>query len=146
MQSVDPFVITLQKGMEIMMRRGMQDFIRFAKERDLSMSQISVLFHMYRGSSDVSGIGDRLGVTRAAASQMLDRLVQQDWITRTEDPVDRRAKKIVLTEKGRCVLEETIQARQGWLNLLAQRLSSNEKEQIAAAFDILIDKANHLES
>jgi DNA-binding MarR family transcriptional regulator len=142
----DPFVSTLQKGMQVIMRRSMQDFFRFAKEKDLSMSQIGALFHMYRGSSDVSGLGDRLGVTRAAASQMLDRLVQMKWITRTEDPDDRRVKKIVLTEKGRCLLEETIQARNGWLAVLSQKLSSEEKEQITAAFSILIDKANQIDN
>lgn len=146
MQPVDPFVSTLQRGMEVIMRRSMQEFIHYAKTRDLSMSQIGALFHMYRSSSDVSGIGDHLGVTRAAASQMLERLVQQDLIIRTEDPDDRRVKKIVLTEKGRCILQEAINARQGWLSILAQRLSPEEKEKLSTAFNIIIEKASQIES
>ena len=145
MQAPDPFVATLQKGMEVIMRHTMQNFIRFAKANYLSMSQIGAMFHMYRGGSDVSGIGDELGVTRAAASQMLDRLVQLELISRTEDPEDRRVKKIILTDKGRCIMQETIQARQGWMNLLAQKLSPEEKEQIVTAFKILIEKANQIE-
>ncbi len=146
MQAVDPFVATLQKGLEVIMRRTMQDFIRHARDNDLSMSQIGALFHMVRGSSDVSGIGDHLGVSKAAASQMLERLVQQDFITRTEDPHDRRVKKIVLTEKGRCILDDAIQARTHWLVVLSQQLSPVEKEQISIAFNILIDKTSQIEN
>jgi len=84
-------------------------------------------------------------VTNAAASQMLEHLVQQQMITRSEDPHDRRAKQIVLTDKGRQVLQESIHARQGWLEDLAHTLSPEEKEQVVAALHILIEKTSQLE-
>jgi DNA-binding MarR family transcriptional regulator len=77
---------------------------------------------------------------------MLERLVQQELILRTEDPVDRRAKQLVLTEKGIQAVHEGIHARQGWLDDLANMLSASEKEQVAAALKILIDKTKQLES
>jgi DNA-binding MarR family transcriptional regulator len=76
---------------------------------------------------------------------MLERLVQQELILRSEDPHDRRFKQIVLTDKGRRILQESLHARQGWLDDLAHTLSAGEKEQIVAALNILIDKANQLE-
>jgi DNA-binding MarR family transcriptional regulator len=146
MQSVDPFVNTLGKWIEVFMRRSMHNFICYSKEKGLSMSQVGALFRIFRGgSSSVSDIGDNLGVTNAAASQMLERLVQQGLILRTEDPDDRRVKQVVLTDKGRQILHESIAARQGWLENLAQTLSEGEREQIIAALDILIEKANQLE-
>jgi DNA-binding MarR family transcriptional regulator len=92
----------------------------------------------------VTDLGDDLGVTSSAASQLLERLVQQGLILRSEDPSDRRVKQIVLTERGRQALQEAIHARQGWLFDLAKTLSDSEKESIIAALNILIDKANHL--
>ncbi len=83
-------------------------------------------------------------MTSAAASQMLERLVQQELILRTEDPDDRRVKQIALTEKGHRILEEGIQARQGWMDDLAQSLSASEKETIVLGLNILIDKVSHL--
>jgi DNA-binding MarR family transcriptional regulator len=122
----------------------MREFILYSKKTGLSMSQIGALLHVSKFSASVSDVGDGLGVTNAAASQMLDRLVHQELIVRSEDPDDRRGKKIVLTDKGRRVIEESIDARQGWLNDLAAVFSPAEKDQILAALDILIQKAGQL--
>ena len=109
------------------------------------MSQLGALFHIqHTGSSGVTDLGENLGVSSAAASQLLERLVQQGLILRSEDPMDRRVKQLVLTEKGTLTLEESYLARQGWLNDLEHTLSTAEKEQVAAALKILIDKSKQL--
>jgi DNA-binding MarR family transcriptional regulator len=141
----DPFVSTLQEWMEVSMRRSMRHFFRHARESGFSMSHMGAMFHIHRiGSCGVTDLGDHLGVTSAAASQMLERLVQQELILRKEDPKDRRVKQIVLTDKGRRVLEEGIRARQDWMEDLAQTLSDSEKETIRVALNILIDKVKNL--
>lgn len=145
MQPSDPFVELLQKWIKIVMRSSMQNFILFSKESGLSMSQIGALFRIHKGKGGVSDIGDELGVTSAAASQLLERLVQQKLILRTEDPHDRRVKQIVLTDKGRRTLDQINPGRQGWLVNLASTLSPAEKEQVATALNLLIDKANQFE-
>lgn len=145
MPSDDPFVDALHRWIEIFMRRSMRNFLSYVRESGLSMSQVGALFHIHRmGSSGVTNLGDHLGVTSAAVSQMLERLVQQELISRTEDPNDRRVKQIVLTPKGCQILEETIRARQGWLNDLADALTPEEQTQIVAALEILIEKARPL--
>jgi DNA-binding MarR family transcriptional regulator len=145
MQSADPFVNTLGEWIEVFMRRSMHNFICYSKEKGLSMSQIGALFRIFRGKSSVSDISDNLGVTSAAASQMLERLVQQGLILRKEDPNDRRVRQIVLTDKGRQILQESIAARQGWLENLSRTLTDSQREQVTAALNILIEKANQLE-
>jgi DNA-binding MarR family transcriptional regulator len=145
MQDTDPLVVTLEKWIEVFMHRSIRNFIGYARESGLSVSQLGALFHIHhRGSSGVTDLGDDLGVTSSAASQMLERLVQQELILRTEDPSDRRVKQIVLTAKGLQVLQESIRARQGWLPDLAETLSDSDKKAIIAALNILIDKANRL--
>lgn len=121
------------------MRSSMHNFLRYARETELSMSQFGVLFHLRRKrSSGVTDLGDHLGVTSAAASQMLDRLVHQGLILRSADPNDRRVMQIVLTDKG------SHRARQDWLVDLADTLSANEKEKITAALNLLVDKVFQL--
>lgn len=144
MQS-DPFVSTLQEWTEVSMRHSMHHFIRYVRESGLSMSHFGAMFHVHRmGSCGVTDLGDHLGVTSAASSQMLERLVQQGFILRAEDPKDRRVKQIVLTDKGHRVLEEGLHARQDWLSNLAQTLSDSEKETVMAGLNILIDRVGHL--
>jgi DNA-binding MarR family transcriptional regulator len=145
MQDVDPFATTLKRWVVVFMRSSMRNFIFYIKERGLSMSQIGALFLIHKGSSNVSDIAEELGITNAAASQMLERMVQQNLILRSEDPNDRRVKQVNLTESGRQVVRESIAARQVWLDNLAQALSDCEKEQIDTALNILIEKANQIE-
>jgi DNA-binding MarR family transcriptional regulator len=145
MPTTDPFVATLRNWIEVFMRRSMRNFIRYSRDSGISMPQVSALFHIHRGAGGVSDLGEGLGISSAAASQMLERLVQQGVILRSESSHDRRVKQIVLTEKGRQILQESFHARQGWLDDLAQTLSADEKEQIAAALKILIEKAKRLE-
>lgn len=140
MQAEDPFVATLQRWMEVSMRRSMRHFVRYARDSGLSMSQLGALFHLHRrGIMGVTDLGEHLGVTSAAASQMLERLVQQGLIQRSEDPHDRRVKQIVLTEKGSLALKESIHARQSWLEEVAVCLSESDKKQISEALEILIE-------
>ena len=142
----DPFLSTLQEWIEISMRRSMRNFIHYSKQTGLTMSQSSVLFLLYRkGARAVSDIADHLGISSAAASQMLERMVQQGVISRSEDPHDRRVKQILLTPKGQQVLQGGMQARQSWLVDLAEILTQAEQEQVWAALDLLIEKARQLE-
>ena len=146
MQSLNQFSSVLTEWSEVFMINSMRNLIHYSKENGLSMSQIGALFRVFhKGISAVSDIGEELGITCAAASQMVERLVQQGLILRSEAPTDRRMKQIVLTDKGRQVLQEIIYARQSWFGNLASALSESEKGQVVTALNILIDKANQLD-
>jgi DNA-binding MarR family transcriptional regulator len=140
-----PVVNALQNWMELFMRRSMRNFIFFCKENNISLSQMNTLFHLqHKGTCGVSEVGEHLGVTNAAASQILDRLVQQTLVARSEDPNDRRVKQIEITKKGQHLLEEGIRARQNWWADLESRLSPEEQEQVVAALNVLIEKTAEL--
>lgn len=116
------------------MRRSMHDFMAFTRGKGLSMPQFGVLMRLYHVQScDVSGLGEHLGVSNAAASQMIDRLVQQGLLARGEQAADRRVRTITLTEAGRALVEESIAARQRWLEQLTTALTPAEQAEIAAA-------------
>jgi len=147
MQSPDSLVATLQEWFGIFRRRMMGSFFIYARDNGLTMAQMGAMFHiLQKGACGVSDIGSDLGVTNSAASQMLERLVQLKLITRSENPIDRRVKQIVLTDRGRQILRESSRANQDWLEELVQTLVAEEQEQIQSALVILIDKAHQLES
>ena len=142
MSEVDPFMVVLQKWLGVSMHRSFHHLICHVRENGLSMSQWGALVHIHRmGHSGVTDLGEHLGVSSPAASQMLDRLVQQGLILRTEDPSDRRAKQLVLTDKGLRMLQGGTPARQKWLQELAEALSDSEKETVSAALDLLVERA-----
>ena len=137
----------LHEWLRVTMRYSMRHFMSFAKEHNYSIAQLNALIRIrYKGMCGVSDLGEEMGVTSAAASQLLEKLVQQGLVIRTEHPQDRRNKRITLTEAGEQVAEQSMQARQNWLDQLAERFTPAEQEQILAALKLLIKKSETLEN
>jgi DNA-binding MarR family transcriptional regulator len=146
MSSPKQFSDVLQEWAGVFMRRSMEDFRRFMDASGLSSTQIQILMRLhFGGSCDVTEIGNHLGITNAAASQTIERLVQMGLLTRAEDPLDRRVKRIAPTPKGHSLVEEGIEARRRWLEGLTQALSTQEQEMIAEALKALTEAAHKTE-
>ena len=127
---------------EVFMRRSGRDFKRFMDETGLSFSQLNVLMRLYHGgNSGVSDIGEQMGVTSAAASQAIDRLVLLGLIGRTEDPIDRRAKRLALTPKGLALIESGIEARSRWVEGLTDALTPEQQSMTISALTLLTEAA-----
>lgn len=125
------------------MHRSMREFKRFMDATGLSFSQINILMRLFHGgSAGVSEIGDQLGVTNPAASQAVDRLVQLGLIERTEDPEDRRAKRLALTQKGRTLIEKGVEVRSQWIEGLTDALTPEQQNMIISALTLLTEAAH----
>jgi DNA-binding MarR family transcriptional regulator len=143
MSSPDPFISSFHEWMELFMHRSMRGYMHYAREKGLSRSMIGTLYHLsHRDHAGVTDLGEHLGVSSAAASQMLERLVEEGLIRRSEDPDDRRMKKITLTDQGSRVIKESVSARLGWLEELAACFTEEEKTQVTAAMQLIIRKSN----
>jgi DNA-binding MarR family transcriptional regulator len=126
-------------------RRSLGEFHQFTREAGLTMPQMNVLLRLYyHGASDVSGLIDTMLGSKAAASQMVERLVQQELVERHEAPGDRRAKRVQLTEKGRQIIESSIASRQAWLKRLGAGLDETQKVEISRAIRLLNEAADRL--
>jgi DNA-binding MarR family transcriptional regulator len=145
MSADSPINVALQSWIGVFMHRSMRSMLLYAKANGLTMPQLGAMFHILRGAGGVCDIGDDLGISSAAASQMLERLVQQDLVTRTEDPRDRRVKQIVLTEHGKQVVQGCMRASRGWLDEVSASLSPAEQEQAVAVLNILVARANQVQ-
>ncbi len=146
MESSDLLVNTLMNWTNLFMQRSMRSFFLYSKQNRFSVSQMAALFLIRRkGATNVSDIGEELEITSPAASQLLERLVQQGLVVRSEDPGDRRLKQIVLSKQGEVILQQGLQARQKWLEDLTRLMSPAERDQVIAALNIMLEKANQLD-
>ena len=146
MMSSDPLTSTFHEWMEVFMHRSMRGYMHYAREKGLSRSMIGTLFHLsHRDHAGVTDLSEHLGVSSAAASQMLERLVEEGLIKRSEDPDDRRMKKITLTDKGAMVMKESVRARLDWLKDLIGTFTEEEKKQIKLAMDLIIKNAKTID-
>jgi DNA-binding MarR family transcriptional regulator len=147
MQITDPLISAMHEWFGVFRRSLMGNFFIYARDNGLTMAQFGAILRLFhKGACGVSDIGNDLGVTNSAASQMLERLVQLKLITRSEDPNDRRVKQIVLTDKGRQIMLESSLAFHNWMEDLAQSLDTEEQDQVRRGLEILIDKAHELEA
>lgn len=136
----------IRAWMDVFMSRSMRGWGLFAKSTGLSMPQFSILMQLHhKGACGVSDISERFDITNAAASQLVDKLVQGGFIKREEDPIDRRAKRLNLTDKGRKLIQQGIEQRYGWMEELADRLSAEERAKVSEALNIMTEAAKELE-
>ena len=70
----------------------------------------------------ITDMADRAGVTKQAVTLMVDHLEAGGYVVRLADPTDRRAKLVVLTERGAAAAEVSRRAaadiERGWGELL----------------------------
>lgn len=139
MSTADQFKEKFRQWAEVYMSRSMADTVRFVKQSEMSFAQYGTLMQLnHVQQCGVTDIANRLGVTNAAASQLIDKLVQTELVERTEDEHDRRVKQLTLTAKGREWVERAAQARMGWISYLADLLTPAQREQAIRTFDDLI--------
>lgn len=147
MPTTKTFQAALHDWAETFMRRSMREWMRYVKTTGLSLPQFNTLMKVYYGGGcGLSEITSHLDVTAAAASQLVDGLVQRGLLERSEAEHDRRAKHITLTGKGRALVERGIEARSGWTKDLTGHLNVAQREAIAAALHQLTEAARQLEA
>ena len=136
----------LLEWVRIFMRRSMREFVGWINRSDLSSSQIGALMRIYhRGECPISDIGEDLGITPAAASQMVDRLVQLGLLGREVDLKDRRVKQAALTPQGRKLIRQGVQARLQWLGELEASIPVEDHPGIIQSLRQLTQAAVQLE-
>jgi MarR family transcriptional regulator, organic hydroperoxide resistance regulator len=133
----------LRRWMEINMTRSMHDWTAYVKSNGLSMPQFRLLMQLYyQGTAcGISQISDDMAITNPAASQLVEKLVQTGLLDRAEDPNDRRAKMVTISEKGREFVRDGIEQRYLWIDELTETLNEPERKSIAQALTVLADKA-----
>jgi DNA-binding MarR family transcriptional regulator len=128
----------IRQWMDVFTTRSIHDMTRYVKASGFSMPLFGILMHLYyRNSSSVSYLSNYLDVSVAAASQMVDRLVQSGLVERTEEPNNRRSKHLTLTRKGRAMIEKGLATRHTWVDEVVGHLSTEESRKVEQGLDIL---------
>jgi len=130
----------IHRQFEIFMQRSLRGIMGSMKQDGLSMPQIYTLMYLYHeGEVRISDIGVLMEVGKAAASQLVERLVQQDLVERIEDENDRRAKKIRLRPKSLRLIEKGLGVQRQQMEALLGQLSPEQMQTVQKAFSYLIE-------
>ncbi|HSG49433.1 MAG TPA: MarR family transcriptional regulator [Longimicrobiales bacterium] len=110
-----------------------------ASGSELALSQLRLLLLISRPEHrfKVRDVAEFLGVTSAAASRSIDRLVQRGLVHRSLAPDNRRAVDLVLTDEGRELLARFTEVRDERLARVLKDYPSEKLEQVAILLDEL---------
>ncbi len=90
------------------------------------------LYHNTERNISPAMIAEKVGVTRATVTGLLDGLERDGLILREKDIEDKRALKIRLTPKGKKVIEKILPDHYRRISALMSTLDDKEKEQLVA--------------
>ena len=145
MSNSEEFSTVLQEWNKSFMQGTMHAIKNFMSENKISFTQASLLMRLYHGGKiGVSDLGEHLGITNPATSQAIDPLVKDGYLERTEDPEDRRVKRLALTPRGVALIEQGLKLHAERISRLEQSLSGDQRKQVVSALKILTEAANKL--
>ncbi|NUO59165.1 MAG: MarR family transcriptional regulator [Hamadaea sp.] len=105
---------------------------------NLTMSQLKILFALrLHGGQGGHELAQKMGVSPATMTGIVDRLVAGRYVSRREDPQDRRVRLVELTPHGTEVVEGIMTVGEEHSRRLLARLSVDELDVVADAMDIL---------
>jgi len=81
--------------------------------------QLFTLYAVSQGATSMGRVAETMHCDASNVTGVVDRLVAQKLVVRSEDAVDRRAKHLEMTEKGRQVIQDIVKS-------LPERLGCNQ--------------------
>jgi DNA-binding MarR family transcriptional regulator len=110
-----------------------RDFFQAVDKLGLSLSQIKSLRALVDAHEPLSlgALGAELGLSLPAVSRAVDGLVTREFVTRQEDPADRRSRRIALTRKGRRTYGQLYALRVAGLRQFVEDLDEDERAALA---------------
>jgi DNA-binding MarR family transcriptional regulator len=105
---------------------------------NLTMSQLKILFALrLNGGSGVQELAHLMRVSAATMTGIVDRLVSAGYVTRREDPHDRRVRRVELSPGGEQLLDGIVTAGEEHQLRLMSGLTTAELKVLAHAMEII---------
>ena len=121
-----------------MVMKEIRSQMRSQGSTDLTVPQFRTLAFVNRNlGSPLCKVADHMGLTSPSASTLVDGLIKRGMMTREDQPDNRRRVRLVVTSRGRAILEAS---RRGTMAYLAKKLSSvsaDNREVIFKAMETL---------
>ncbi len=108
-------------------------------ELNLTIAQLKSLFFITNEGSTNSGkLAAALGVTPANVTGIVERLVEQGLISRTENPEDRRMLLLQPGDKGQALLADLRERHMARLSEVLEQMSRDEISTLVQGFTSLL--------
>jgi DNA-binding MarR family transcriptional regulator len=134
----DDLSLHLLRLMGALRARFARDLARYG----LTFPQFLALCSLQHAEGQTLRMGDLAAATHQSAASMtgiVDRLLEGGLVERRRDPEDRRSVVVALTQEGARVLEQVRADRRQTLEQLLRLLSPEDRAQLHAILDKLLE-------
>jgi DNA-binding MarR family transcriptional regulator len=113
------------------------------EEMRITFPQLRILFQVRNNPEiDLRTLASRLGISTSAASQQVDKLVDRNFLDRSEDPEDRRRVRLQVTEGGQQITGEISRATHTYLDAIFSQLTSEELSALHRSLGRVLEAAD----
>jgi DNA-binding MarR family transcriptional regulator len=105
---------------------------------DLTLTQVAALSTLHKcGALTPGQLAAKEGVQPPSMTRVIAALEELGFVARSAHPTDGRQFIVALTPAGRTFVEETISAREAWLDRKLAALSDEERAVLSSAAEII---------
>jgi len=90
------------------------------------------------GDATTADVASHLGISKQAASQLVEHLVEIGYVTRAADPRDARARLLVLTKRGRACTQAAEEAAAETVDLWRRQLAPAQFAAVQQALNTIV--------
>jgi len=136
----------LSRNFELIKRRLSAGFHPLIGKMDITPAQAQVLFMVkHHENCGLTEIANFLGVSKSAATQLVEPLVERGYLIRQPDETDRRAIKIKISVKSRLKMELAKKRIMKRVSKVFEVLGDNDLGELVKLSRKLIDNNSNLE-
>jgi len=140
--STDQLAGALARFIGTVMKGDQSELFSLIAELELTMAQMRGLFVLEASDHGLAltELAPHMGLSVAAAGRAIDGLVRSGLVSRTEDPADRRIKRLAPTDAGRAALGRINAARLAGLRRFAETLGERERHALSGALAAIFEQ------
>lgn len=101
-------------------------------ENDLTFAEVVILDQIINLKSDVtvSNLSESLNISKAAISKLVTSIEQKGYISKKEDIKDKRISHIIITPKGKEVVEKTFEHFKKMSRFISEKMGEDDLKQL----------------
>jgi len=127
--------LSLGKWLSCLYRTGRIYFAQHFADHGLGNGHLAYIMFLCRQDGVTQDTMRKyLYIDKATTTRSITKLEEMGYVTRSIDPLDRRAYKVFITAKGRSVAPEVRQVLDSWIDAITKGFSEEERK---AAYNLL---------
>jgi len=103
---------------------------------DITPPQFNALLHLDESGAITMGeLCQKMYLACSTATDLIDRMERNGLIERSRDTTDRRVIRLHITERGRKIIGEVMQARRRYLSGILTKMSDEDKTRLIESLE-----------